>query len=97
MLAIGIRAVYLSSTQDESDARQLYQELHRREPGYETDNDIKLLYLTPEKFNKSDSMQRLLAALCDKGLLSRFVIGNERCVSETFDFHFTMGSIPYGK
>ena len=42
---------------------------------FDAENGIKLLYLTPEKFSKSNHMRRTLAMLSDRGLVSRFVIG----------------------
>eukprot|EP01041_Mallomonas_annulata_P005716 gene5716-11539_t len=81
MLAIGIRAVYMSSTQDEQESRQIFMELQHRQCD-SSDNDIKLLYITPEKFSKSDSLQRLLGTLDGRNMLSRFVIDEAHCMSQ---------------
>ncbi len=88
MAAIGIRAVFLSSSQDESESRSILQDLYRTRnlgPGSteeDTDRAIKMLYITPEKLNKSDSLKRLLGTLYNGGLLSRFVIDEAHCVSQ---------------
>ena len=44
--------------------------------------NIKMLYITPEKFNKSSHMQNLLQKLSNSGLLSRFVIDEAHCLSQ---------------
>ena len=44
--------------------------------------NIKMLYITPEKFNQSNHMQKLLQRLSACGLLSRFVIDEAHCLSQ---------------
>ena len=83
MLAIGIRAVYMSSTLDEAESRHTFTELAGRSSSCGgSEGEIKLLYITPEKFNKSDSLQKLLSSLDNRGLLSRFVIDEAHCMSQ---------------
>ena len=43
--------------------------------------DLKVLYLTPEKFARSAAARRALEALRARGLLSRFVVDEAHCVS----------------
>lgn len=50
--------------------------------------DIKLLYITPEKFAKSDRLKQLLISLAGKGLLSRFVIDEAHCLSQVHSTPF---------
>lgn len=54
----------------------------KRNNDVDTSNDIKLLYITPEKLSKSPKMKSLLHQLYDGGLLSRFVIDEAHCMSE---------------
>ena len=91
MTAIGIKAVFMTSVQSESEIRGLYSELFRRQAGGGTgfgggaDDEsgaVKMLYITPEKFAKSPAMKSLLHSLYDKGLLSRFVIDEAHCLSQ---------------
>jgi bloom syndrome protein len=43
---------------------------------------LKLLYLTPEKFNRSNFFLNLLSQLHSRGLISRIVIDEAHCVSQ---------------
>lgn len=79
MKATGIRAVYFSSTQDDYEGQQIYDELYRYS---ELSNSIKLLYLTPEKFVRSQKLKNLLKSLYTKNLISRFVLDEAHCLSE---------------
>jgi bloom syndrome protein len=45
-------------------------------------NPIKLLYITPERYSKSERLRSLLRNLVSKGLLSRFVIDEAHCLSQ---------------
>ena len=90
MNAISIRAVYMTSTQSESEVKALYSELFRRKNQrdmngnnmLEDEDAVKLLYITPEKFSKSPAMKSLLHSLYEKQLLSRFVIDEAHCLSQ---------------
>lgn len=80
MKATGIRAVYFSSTQDEFEGQQIYDEIYRYSDN--VTNPIKLLYLTPEKFSRSQKLKAALRHLYSKRLLSRFVLDEAHCLSE---------------
>lgn len=43
---------------------------------------VKLIYVTPELLNTSDTMNRVFQDLCMQGRLSRFVIDEAHCVSQ---------------
>jgi bloom syndrome protein len=46
------------------------------------DNCIKLLYITPEKLNRSDAIKNLFITLYNARMLARFVIDEAHCVSQ---------------
>ncbi len=48
----------------------------------EEDAPIKLLYLTPEKFSKSDFLRRVMHDLNRRRLISRFVLDEAHCLSQ---------------
>jgi bloom syndrome protein len=80
MKALGIRAVAFSSTQEEWEGQQIYDELYKYSDA--NSNSIKLLYITPEKFHHSRKLKNLFRNLYTKGLLSRFVVDEAHCLSE---------------
>jgi ATP-dependent DNA helicase Q1 len=76
-----VRAVYLSSTSD--DNANVMQELHHYSLDNEgMDSEIKLLYVTPERFKRSDQFRRVLGELVRKNCISRFVIDEAHCLSQ---------------
>jgi len=79
---IGISAVFLSSQQDESFSRDVFDQLKQCKDGYEDDRTIKMLYITPERYAKSDYLKRTLDQLNHNGMLSRFVIDEAHCLSQ---------------
>jgi len=83
MQAIGIRAVFLSSTQDNQEIQSLISEMRNYSTATpDDDNTIKMLYITPEKFSRSEQLIRLLCGLRDRRLLSRFVMDEAHCLSQ---------------
>ncbi len=84
--AIGIKAAFMSASQKESENKEVYSELCRmvdqRSSDEDTENDIKMLYITPERYAKSKSLHDMLARLYNKNLLSRFVIDEAHCLSQ---------------
>eukprot|EP01038_Epipyxis_sp_PR26KG_P010649 gene10649-14301_t len=86
MNAISIRAVFTSSTQDNNEVQNVMSELRSycrsSDNPIDEQNRIKLLYITPEKFSKSNQLRDLLTALTRKSLLSRFVIDEAHCLSQ---------------
>lgn len=83
MNAISIRSVFFNSSQDEEESRNLFMELTRYSSNDDNDQQsIKLLYVTPEKLNRSASFRSLLTSLSQRGLLSRFVIDEAHCMSQ---------------
>jgi hypothetical protein len=82
MKATGIRAVYFSSNQDELDGQQIYDDLYNYRDSDTDRNSIKLLYLTPEKYTRSQKIKNLLKNLYSRQLLSRFVLDEAHCLSE---------------
>ena len=87
--AVGVRAVNLSSANDFSDNKDTYIELRRYDVCYNSEqerrtmpNRIKMLYITPERFAKSNGLRDALKELDGKGMLSRFVIDEAHCLSQ---------------
>lgn len=53
--------------------------------GAEDEGRIKMLYITPEKFSKSEHLVKMLGQLAAGGRLSRFVIDEAHCLSQASD------------
>ncbi|EOA37858.1 hypothetical protein CARUB_v10012033mg, partial [Capsella rubella] len=76
LLQANIPAASLSAGMEWAEQLKIFQELNSEHSKY------KLLYVTPEKVAKSDSLLRHLENLNSRGLLSRFVIDEAHCVSQ---------------
>ena len=79
MQALGdeAKAVYLSGQQDyENETLPIMREL-----GF-GGGSIKMLYLTPEKINRSPATRNILQKLAQQGRISRFVIDEAHCMSQ---------------
>ncbi|XP_010480423.1 PREDICTED: ATP-dependent DNA helicase Q-like 4A [Camelina sativa] len=76
LLQANIPAASLSAGMEWAEQLKIFQELKNEHSKY------KLLYVTPEKVAKSDSLLRHLENLNSRGLLSRFVIDEAHCVSQ---------------
>jgi bloom syndrome protein len=81
VILLGINAVYMSSLQDDVEARGVYSQLARYGTLNNPENEVKMLYITPERYSKSSALKGILNKLNDKGNLSRFVIDEAHCVS----------------
>lgn len=79
MNSLDVRAEYLSGQQDyETVTKDIMRELKNN-----PDQDgIKMLYLTPEKINRSPGLVNLLKALHRRGGISRFIIDEAHCMSQ---------------
>lgn len=80
-----IRAVFLSAVSEKDDSFGLLSELQNYcypSRSEEDERNIKLLYVTPEKFSRSGMLQNLLYKLYRGNLLSRFVIDEAHCLSQ---------------
>jgi bloom syndrome protein len=75
----GVKAVFLSSSQDYHGEQV---EITRQLRETTAHDGIKLLYLTPEKLRHSVQIQGILRTLCNKGLISRFVVDEAHCLSD---------------
>ncbi|KAM9968702.1 hypothetical protein ACTFIW_000575 [Dictyostelium discoideum] len=73
---LGYPAAALSSAVSSDAAIDVYKDIRSNSP------KIRLLYLTPERVVKSDSLIEILANLDQKGLFSRIVIDEAHCVSQ---------------
>jgi bloom syndrome protein len=84
MNALGILTVSTSSAgsgvDDGGAIQQLYSSLHRY--GGDRRTEAKLLYVTPEKFSKSEALKNVFRSLYKRNLISRFVIDEAHCMSQ---------------
>ncbi len=67
-MSADIPASFINSQQTRTEVSAVFRELNKPTP------TCKLLYITPEQFVKSTSLQSLLTGLFNRGLLSRLVI-----------------------
>lgn len=67
-MAADIPASFINSQQTRTEVSAVFRELNKPMP------TCKLLYITPEQFVKSTSLQNMLTGLFNRGLLSRLVI-----------------------
>ena len=89
MNAVGVRAAYFCASQGAQEVRDIMSELfhyptneqHSIHVGSKVKH-VKLLYLTPERYSKSQQLKSLLNSLLSKGLLSRFIIDEAHCMSQ---------------
>lgn len=74
----------MSSANDLSDNSQVMNELFRYQYSTPADDkeNIKLLYVTPERYKASNRFKDLLMSLYRKGFLARFVIDEAHCLSQ---------------
>ena len=87
LAANNIRGVALGSALDEVESRALFSELFRMQrynsdAATESEQTVKMLYVTPEKLSKSNQLTRLFEHLYNEGLLARFVVDEAHCVSQ---------------
>ncbi|CAG2167930.1 unnamed protein product, partial [Oppiella nova] len=66
----------LTGDLDSGEVSLIYSDLRSRQP------TVKLLFVTPEKISASMALTSLFRELCDKQMLSRFVIDEAHCVSQ---------------
>ncbi|XP_018452745.2 ATP-dependent DNA helicase Q-like 4B [Raphanus sativus] len=76
LLQANIHAASLSAGMDWTEQLEILRELSSENSKY------RLLYVTPEKVAKSDSLLRHLESLNSHSLLARFVIDEAHCVSQ---------------
>jgi bloom syndrome protein len=76
LLQTNISAASLSAGMEWAEQLEILQELSSEKSKY------KLLYVTPEKVAKSESLLRHLEILNSRSLLARFVIDEAHCVSQ---------------
>ncbi|KMZ62212.1 hypothetical protein ZOSMA_47G00010 [Zostera marina] len=71
-----ISAICLCSNMEEDEQRDIFREL------FSVECTFKLLYVTPERVARSDTLMRNLKTLYDRGSLDRIVIDEAHCVSQ---------------
>ena len=93
----GIPAAYLSSTCTASQITDVSNEL-RRAFKYGQEPYLKLLYLTPEGFLRTNSIKNIIHELYENEFLARIVIDEAHCVSSWgHDFRKDYQSLNYFK
>lgn len=70
-----VPASFINSQQTRAEVSAVFRELNKPLP------TCKLLYITPEQFVKSTSLQSLLTSLHRRGLLARLVVDEAHCIS----------------
>lgn len=75
LLAADVPASFINSQQTRTEVSAVFRELNKPAP------TCKLLYITPEQFVKSSSLQTLLTNLHRRGMLARLVIDEAHCIS----------------
>ena len=75
LVAADVPASFINSQQTRTEVSAVFRELNKPLP------TCKLLYITPEQFVKSSSLQSLLTGLHSRGLLARLVIDEEACLA----------------
>lgn len=76
LLEIGIAAVCLNSTMDQTKRSWAYSELAKNPPS------TRLVYVTPELLSKSGVFQNTVRSLYNRKSLARFVVDEAHCVSQ---------------
>ncbi|XP_016845687.1 Bloom syndrome protein homolog isoform X1 [Nasonia vitripennis] len=76
LLSLDISALYLTGDLSNEQMNGVYRKL------YNTESNLKLLYVTPEKISKSTKFCDSLLRLYRDGKLARFVIDEVHCVSQ---------------
>jgi hypothetical protein len=85
---LGVESVFLNSQQDyDTETRHIMDRLYRT-PAH---GGIKLLYITPEKLSRSESIKSLFKKLSDRGCISRFVVD----LSLAFEYSYQDTHITY--
>ena len=74
LIQADIPASFISSQQTKTEVTAVLSELRKAQP------TCKLLYVTPEQLVKSSSLQSILSALHNRGLLARLVIDEVACM-----------------
>ncbi|GMH94580.1 hypothetical protein TrVE_jg13575 [Triparma verrucosa] len=84
-----VNAEFLSGAQDyENESKPIMNKLYAMtrsnfDPFNDYDpNNLKMLYLTPEKIHRSEQIKNIFRKLSSSGLLSRFVIDEAHCMSQ---------------
>ena len=70
-----IPSVALLGSSGEAESKNVFRELFKKHP------TIKLLYVTPEKFQASAKLREAFQSLFEQGKLARFVVDEAHCVS----------------
>lgn len=71
-------ATYLAGKMELPDQRKIYNEISSTIP----DNELRLVYVTPEKINQSKMLMTHLQKAYDAGRLNRIVIDEAHCASQ---------------
>lgn len=72
----GVNSTFVSGESQWEDHLSIYNDLQSESPSY------KLIFVTPEKINRSNSFQSVLCKMNDLGVLDRFVIDEAHCISK---------------
>lgn len=79
MTKLGVESVFLNSTQGWTGEQE---NIVGRLNNATAHGGIKLLYITPEKLTHSNMIKGIFSKLCNRGLISRFVVDEAHCLSD---------------
>ncbi|KZT18931.1 ATP-dependent DNA helicase [Neolentinus lepideus HHB14362 ss-1] len=80
----GVEAVMLTGSVSGEETKQIYTRLTSSAGTSDgaLSREIKLLYVTPEKFSQNKRLQNMLTKVAEAGKLARIVIDEAHCVSQ---------------
>ena len=76
LISLGIPCAALTSDRTSTEISIIYAQCYESKP------KLKLIYVTPEKIEQSDQLNKLFSHLYAQNNLARFVIDEAHCISD---------------
>ena len=83
LLSLGILCAALTGDRTSGEVSSIYAQC------YSPDCELKLIFITPEKIEQSDQLNKLFSYLYTNNRLARFVIDEAHCISDWGKFKIT--------